>query len=490
MSKIYDPYQKRFPRGKFLNAFSHGDRMHLLYRTAYEDDFEKKNPTGFHHDLGAQDVFLDNFGLFLQEQLTSEDLHEYGNVVRFLMQRWELLQDEVLPRKPFWGKHFNSAHRDAHAGEPRGLFRLMRDEDWSDLGSLCVDLGWEMEGQLGECQLRVPMVEPGLSHRSAILHRFLLSRRRGYSPGRYPDRFGDWSADPLVDSRLLAQEQREPLPLYQIEGVRVPDDKEGPVRELQVLHPRHSTPDLELRVGTGSNELRLFKDLLRDQGQLGTCTSHAVAVALDLQARRMVSAARTQFSCAWLHCASRAWCSEGRSLESVITSLRQDGLPCQEKKFPYDVPSLRMWSGDESWRTVERSEDARQQTERYGALDIRKLEVTDISLIKTYIAAGWSVMVTTTLTKQMIGPGFQRSGLALVPSLGQHRIGGHAWLLVGYDHTDGNDKWKYQGVFIALNSWGSTFPTSPAWQAGLCYLPFAALLTEGIDAYALRFSLA
>jgi hypothetical protein len=59
--------------------------------------------------------------------------------------------------------------------------------------------------------------------------------------------------------------------------------------------------------------------------------------------------------------------------------------------------------------------------------------------------------------------------------------------LAGYDHVDGSQQWKYQGRFFALNSWGKSWPQAPVHRPGLCSLPFAMLLTEGIEAFAMRF---
>ena len=59
---------------------------------------------------------------------------------------------------------------------------------------------------------------------------------------------------------------------------------------------------------------------------------------------------------------------------------------------------------------------------------------------------------------------------------------GHAWLLTGYDHVDGNQRWKYQGRFIALNAWN----IQRTLGKGIVTLPFAMLLTEGIEAFAIR----
>jgi hypothetical protein len=97
------------------------------------------------------------------------------------------------------------------------------------------------------------------------------------------------------------------------------------------------------------------------------------------------------------------------------------------------------------------------------------------------------VVLATTLTEAFRDNGLEYFGLPLVPISGQQRLEhGHAWLLVGYDHLDGNDKWKYQGHFIALNSWGPSAHKEHYCGAGVCSIPFAMLLTEGIEAFALH----
>ena len=64
MKATYNPYSLSFPRRKFLDPFlSHGTSfVHPLKRSAFLSYFQAKNHDGYHHDLGTQDVFLDNFG--------------------------------------------------------------------------------------------------------------------------------------------------------------------------------------------------------------------------------------------------------------------------------------------------------------------------------------------------------------------------------------------------------------------------------------------
>jgi len=87
----------------------------------------------------------------------------------------------------------------------------------------------------------------------------------------------------------------------------------------------------------------------------------------------------------------------------------------------------------------------------------------------------------------MTSPGLKEYGLPTVQLPGQQNDGGHGWVLVGYDHVDGNHQWKYQGRFFALSSWGKRYPARAVHGPGVFTLPFAMLLAQGAKAYALRF---
>jgi len=64
----YNPYTRRFPRGQFIKRILLNQTVHPLYRQAYESDFKCRNPEGYSHDLGAQDVLLDNAGMLFMQQ--------------------------------------------------------------------------------------------------------------------------------------------------------------------------------------------------------------------------------------------------------------------------------------------------------------------------------------------------------------------------------------------------------------------------------------
>ncbi len=497
----YNPYGLEFPRGKFLAPLlKQGDTfVHPFNRKAQLDYFKSKNPQGYHHDLGAQDVFLDNFGMLIAEQFTSDsELASYFRAVHHCLQWWTLLRMQVVQDKPWWGINFNSLTRQANAGEPRSLLRFMGNRDWAEFDAAFVEDLFPHKLDEAE-QLQLPASEElmALPDYPQSCAENLVNPWEEFGE-RFPDffrklqdwrRLEDWEGTPLIPddwswdgpASLLSDS------ITPSTGVELPADWPKRVDRMFVLHPDQSTPDLPTRVGILADDLRLYGKILRHQGQYGTCVAHALSVGLDLLVRRqhMSRGRRVTFSPAWLHCTSAAtgqtW-EDGRSLKNAIETLRVQ-LPCSEDAFPYQRGPVDF----SAFRTASREAECRVMTHRFGLPVIRKVAPTEIAQIKALLAAGWLVVVTTSLTQEFMGRGLRRYGLPLSPLIGQTRSKwGHAWLLVGYDHVDGQSQWKYQGRFIALNSWGSGWPAVPTRCAGLCHLPFAMFLSEGIEAYALR----
>jgi hypothetical protein len=110
--------------------------------------------------------------------------------------------------------------------------------------------------------------------------------------------------------------------------------------------------------------------------------------------------------------------------------------------------------------------------------------------MKTLLAAGWVIVTGAAFQKKWnTGANFLDYGTPLSPLPGDMRDGGHAWLLVGYDHVDGNNQWKYQGRFYCLSSWGPSFPRKQTHGPAIFTLPFSFFLTEGYrqGGFAIRF---
>lgn len=510
----YDPYSPYHARGKFLKPFRlRGKvRIHPLERAAYETYFEEKNPDGYHHDLGAQDVFLDNLGMLVAEQFDHwTHTERYLNTVRFLLQRWSMLKQEVLPDLPWWGGHYNSIQRQAAAGEPRSLLRLMKDEDWSrvDVETLVHQLDNRRRKQADD--LSGDEHAPGFEDRPKYLGFFLDGHLTNPWAilSNYPwlegladelEKFADWPSGELIprDWDEDGMPTVAPVGMVALGGIELPEEHSRSVDRLCILNPRECTPDLPPRVGLLESDRELYDEVIRDQGPHGTCASHAVSVGLDLALRRNGDPIDLdhQFSPAWIHCESarteQSW-SGGRSLGQLMEVVR-DALPCSETAFPYGNGLAEFGHH----RTNPRTRESQGYTRLYGCPLIRPLfrrytekgedPTPDVANLKAHLAAGWVVVLSTSFAEGFASRGFREFGLPLAPLIGEERTGeGHAWLLVGYDHVDGNLQWKYQGRFAALNSWGPTWPPHQVLGEGLYFLPFSLLLTEALEAYAIRF---
>lgn len=491
MSYDSNPNRKPFPRAYFIEPFCRVGLVHPLFRESKEVYYRKKNPEGFRHDLGALDIFLDNFGLLFAEQFLPPFVSEavtrqyLGELMKLLHFRWDLLKLNVDPQDPYWGKNYNSRARKANSGEPRNLLRFIGDDDWSFLstGSTYSEtpsdaFDWQRP-LFGEDGFHFP--EDSENHQFSS---------RGHSGFLY----ADWHYEELLPQNfnefgVVDEPQSTHYPSGpQLGGVILPSVYPQKVSAVRILHPKQATPDLPLRVGATAEDHQVYGSVVRDQGFLGTCVAHSVCTALDILARRKDSRCDVQFSPAWLHCATGDEGNAGRSLRCAVETVI-DELPCAEEFFPYQPRELQKRTiHSPPWKTEVISQNSRELTSRFGTPIVKELELTDISAIKSYLAAGWLVVISTMLTDEFCGYGLKEYGVPLGPIKGQiHLDSGHAWLLVGYEHTDGNSFWKYQGRFLALNSWGPSFPRKSVMGEGVCSLPFAMLLTEGLEGFALRF---
>lgn len=452
------PNRKPFPRSYFAERLGQVAEVHQLLRNGNEEHYRSRNPEGFRHDLGAQDVFLDNAGLVWQEQVDRDVWVRHASDLKLLMLRWERLREEVVPGKPWWGTHFNASGRSANAGEPRGLLRLMRDLDRDEL-----------------CQDLPP------NH-----------QRDGSSLGD----LSDWSPDDLVDGDQWWGSRHAPPPFSG--GVPLPRGWSARVDRVRILPPSAATPDLPLRSGFRKVDRTSYRNTLRNQGKLGTCAAQAVASALEIAGCRATQRKWNpayRFSAAWLHTSTGRSRRDGRSLRSVAGFVDRGHL-CSESLFAYPEDPIRLeeWA-DDSWvpDSGAVAKDHFRLTDYWGEVEVRNLQPADTELdvpkVKAHLAAGWVVVVAASLPSMVHeSPGLNEFGSLVAPPLGSRRhTQGHAWTLVGYDHIDGNSQWKYQGHFLTMTSWGSKFPAKQPLGPGIVAVPFSFFLSEGYEAWAFRF---
>jgi len=465
-AKSPDPNTRPFPRALFLDSLAiptKGRRVHRLERTAMMPVLKRVEPANARHTMGAIDVIMDNLGMLFAEQFGPGEWLAYRHRAWTIRALYHLATHAVIKSSPWTGDYLLEGARSARSGEPRPFLRL--------LGRCDLDR-WSVAGA----------IFGGLDNRAAP------------EPWRL-DPYENIVTEEEVWDGVWPQDYRETddlpsLPVAELPtGLNPPAGFPATVPELRLLSPEQATPDLPLRVGMKEEDLDIYDDSAIDQGPNHTCLAVATAMGLNVAGHRVGKLEDVQggFSAAWIHCDSatggQTW-TDGRDLPAARDSLRR-GLPCSAEAFPYQPVA----SGEE-WRTLARESDAARIERALGQPMVVDVDCHDIARMKTLLAAGWVIVTGAAFqAKWRTSTNFQDYGTPLSPLPGDTRDGGHAWLLVGYDHVDGNDKWKYQGRFYCLNSWGPSCPRKQTHGPSIFTLPFSFFLTEGYreGGFAIRF---
>lgn len=461
---IPDPNVRPFPRAVFLDGLAistKGGRVHKLERDVLFPRLRKIDPANARHTMGAIDAIMDNLGMLFAEQFAPGEYDDYLQKVRDIRALYQRATRVVIDDLPWTGDYLLKGARMARSGEPRPFLRL-----------------------LGRAELEYAALADAISGPG-------FSDYGSNSPGHWhTDPYSDLIWDDIWPSDYSASDNARirdtsPLPT----GLNPPDGFAPTVPEIRLLSPDQATPDLPLRVGMTEEDLDIYADSAIDQGAYGTCLACATATGLNVACQRVGKLEDVEggFSAAWIHCDSampgQDW-SSGRDLPRARESVRR-GLPCSARAFPYHPVAA-----DEEWKTAARIDDAARIERSVGRPMIVDIDCHDIAHMKTLLASGW-VIVTGAAFQQKWQHSdiFRDFGTPLSPLPGEKRDGGHAWLLVGYDHVDGNDKWKYQGRFYCLNSWGPSYPRKQTHGPAIFTLPFSFFLTEGYrqGGFAMRF---
>lgn len=458
---IVDPNSPRFTRGSFVARFNkswYGRSLHPLNRAALEPLIKSKEPDDWRHTLGAVDVFMDNMGMLAAEQFEHGEREDYQTQLPYLLGRYWRATQILLGEKPWFGRYLLGKGRKAQAGQPLPFFRILGSRDAAPSEISIIDQETDSPSRVGYEQ------------------RFYGWKWQTIWPGDYTE------PEEVTSSSLREANSR---------GALLPDGFQSETPEPRLLPLDFATPELPLRCGDTRADLAIYKRFVFDQNPHPTCVASATATALAVAGARAGMGSGllpSGFSVSWIHYASddknRGW-SDGRTVESARNCLRES-LPCTEMAFPY---ALGPTENDKTWKSASRMSDAVAVTQSLGMPRVIDVNLSDIAELKTLLAAGWVVVFGLAWPKSWTGNcRFNLYGMPPTPLAGVPYDGGHAMVLVGYDHVDGNNQWKYQGRFYCLNSWSSRWPSAQAWGPGICSLPFSLFLTQGMPgAFAIRF---
>jgi C1A family cysteine protease len=202
-------------------------------------------------------------------------------------------------------------------------------------------------------------------------------------------------------------------------------------------------------------DLRSHCAPVMDQGELGSCTTHAITGALRYlrikAGKRDVPLARLQ-----LYFDERK--TEGTIGEDAGAEIR-NGIKCAarygvapEQLWPYDparfkhCPPASVYAAAQDWQ----------------ALSYERVPVSTAA-IKAAIAQGLPVVIGVSLYDSFDGRLVEQSGMVPMPDLKREQMtGGHCMLVVGYG--------QHEGTFTVRNSWADDWG-----DRGDCYMPEAYL---------------
>lgn len=202
-------------------------------------------------------------------------------------------------------------------------------------------------------------------------------------------------------------------------------------------------------------DLRDKMSRIENQGEIGSCTANVAVGSLEYLKRKKL---QRKFICfkvcrdlsrlfVYYNTRSLSMCEDvdcGATIRDTIKAIAKWGA-CYEKTWPYDIGK---WS--------EKPElECYDEAEKYKAtLYYRAQNVLEV---QNALAQGLPVAFGAILFESFNYVAV--SGVVKIPEEGEHIIGAHAMLIVGYEKEDSR--------FIVRNSWGENWG-----RAGYCYMPF------------------
>jgi C1A family cysteine protease len=189
---------------------------------------------------------------------------------------------------------------------------------------------------------------------------------------------------------------------------------------------------------------------VEDQGQLGSCTAHALAGALEfLEGPSGNGFYRiSRLFVYWNERNLEGTVSQdsGAQIRDGVKTLATLGA-CHETLWPYVIAQFK------------RKPSAKCYTDAAGHKISEYLRVTSLAGSMSALAAGFPVVFGFSVYSSFESDQVAQSGIVNLPAKGEQLLGGHAVLAVGYDNPSQR--------LIVRNSWGASWG-----QQGYFTMPF------------------
>ena len=198
-----------------------------------------------------------------------------------------------------------------------------------------------------------------------------------------------------------------------------------------------------------------------DQGQLGSCTSNAIAGAVEFdlikeQQKRIFVPSRL-----FLYYNERVIegtqdTDSGAEIRDGIKSVASQG-DCPEDLWPYDISKF----------AVKPPAQCYQSAKQYEAVKYQRLQ-QDLNQLKGCLASGYPFVFGFTVYASFESQQVATTGHASMPQPGEEVVGGHAVVAVGFDDS--------QQWFLVRNSWGTSWG-----MKGYFTMPYTYLLDQNLS---------
>jgi C1A family cysteine protease len=216
-----------------------------------------------------------------------------------------------------------------------------------------------------------------------------------------------------------------------------------------------------------SVDLRPYCSSVENQGSLGSCTSFAIAGALEFLDIKNKMTNPHKFSHLFIYYNERAIegtikQDSGAQIRDGIKSLVQSGC-CIESIWPYNISRF----------TQKPNANAYKQALPHKLLTYQR--IVTLNDMKTCLAAGFPFVFGFSVYSSFESQQVANTGIVPMPKTNEQLLGGHAVCAVGY-----NDKDK---TILVKNSWGTSWG-----QKGYFTLPYDYISNNNLadDMWTLR----
>jgi C1A family cysteine protease len=226
----------------------------------------------------------------------------------------------------------------------------------------------------------------------------------------------------------------------------------------------------------GQVDQRSHMPPVRNQRRRGTCVAHAcVAVREFLLGEQSTGG---DFSEQFLYWRCKEVdgrpSSSGTWIRVGMERLQEDGV-CVEEVWPYNPDPI---PGKEGQGPP--PPGAKEAAQRYTIGDAPKLQARWVTSLRETLAGGKLIAFGVPVYTYWLREPVRSSGDIRMPLSSDHKEGGHAMCMVGYE--DDPDV-PGGGFFIVRNSWGTTWGSNSALEPGYCRIPYDYMTQYGLSAY-------